>query len=392
MPRYVIFTESFFTERDWNRFGCSEFAVAGYEVVCVQLARAFKVEENLRSRGAFQAIRTAVTPEDSAALNNIVASLDRRDVVFMQVLLSERSREFFRMLRGAGIRYTVATVGELPIRRMKSRMSAVSWKEYFELRVEDLLGSASRLKRSLQQLFFLDWDGFQLQSPFLWLTAGSAPSPFVSRWPRPWAARRIPIAGNDYIITQRLGSRSAVKATTVVFLDEAYADHPDYEILGQRSPVTAARYWASLESFFKKLECETGFSVIIAPHPKSNGVAPEISTHRWQTGKTTPELVQESAIVLSHASTAISFAVIFRKPIIFLTTDEIEKSMYRRHIARMSSFFAWRRVNVDRLSTSDLQIPAVSESVYAGYEHAYLRAPEAVVGSPWEALRNEMEK
>lgn len=100
----------------------------------------------------------------------------------------------------------------------------------------------------------------------------------------------------------------------------------------------------------------------------------------------TMELVRDCALVLCHASTSVSYAVIFRKPLMFVTTDEIERSSYRKAIARMSSRFAARRVNADRFTPVEVVIPAVDEALYQAYEHAHLRAPDAVDASPWHML------
>jgi len=100
----------------------------------------------------------------------------------------------------------------------------------------------------------------------------------------------------------------------------------------------------------------------------------------------TMQLVRDCTLVLCHASTAVSFAVLFRKPLMFITTDEIERSPFRKVIARMSSRFAARRVNADRFAPAELVVPAVDESRYQAYEQAHLRAPDAVDGSPWHVL------
>jgi len=101
----------------------------------------------------------------------------------------------------------------------------------------------------------------------------------------------------------------------------------------------------------------------------------------------TAELVRRSSLVLCHASTAVSFPVLFRKPLLFITTDEIERSPYRGAIARMSSWFDLRRINADRFRPDELTIPPVDERLYRAYEHAFLRAPSAEDASPWEVLR-----
>ena len=74
--------------------------------------------------------------------------------------------------------------------------------------------------------------------------------------------------------------------------------------------------------------------IVVAAHPRAN-----ISDYnnffkgREIFNSKTIDLVKNCSCVLAHTSTAISYAVIFKKPIIFLTSNEIIKSYddYRVH-------------------------------------------------------------
>ena len=53
----------------------------------------------------------------------------------------------------------------------------------------------------------------------------------------------------------------------------------------------------------------------------------------------TARLVNDSSLVIAHYSYAVNFAVLYRKPLIFLTTDELKASFRRPAIEAISSHF-----------------------------------------------------
>ncbi|MBI1202272.1 MAG: hypothetical protein GC182_07155 [Rhodopseudomonas sp.] len=392
MARYVIFTESLFTKRDWDRFGCADFVAAGYDVVCIEIGHLFGSKSGTLGRGDFTSIPEAVVPADLAALDAFLRLIADADLVFMQVSLSQRTRGFFRMLKVRNVQYCVATMGPIPTSRMRSFKSALSLSNYLKLRTEDFRSIFYWLGKLGRQILSEGTDYFRLQPPKVWLTSGTRSLSHYLHWPQLWRARPVPVASYDYKIARSCQRQGSPAGRTAVFLDEAYADHPDYDILDQKSPVDGNRYWTSLEKLFQAVEKETGLTVIIAPHPKSSGVPAQIEPRRWIKDHSSAELVRDSELALCHSSTAVSFAVYFRKPVIFLTTDQIEGSIPGALVVRMSSYFGARRVNADRFVSSELRIPEVDEGVYARYQNSYLKPRDATDASPWEVMRKEMKK
>ncbi len=385
----MILSETLFTERDWQRFGCAEFAAAGYEIQPVQLGRLFGRVCTIEARDGFRPREGAVDIDDIDVLDRLLGKVTEKDVVLVETRLSPDTRPLFRLLRKHRIRYAAVDLGVLPLTGMRGFRAARSPGEYVALRLEDLGGLLHRSKRLLGQMISNRFEYLRLPPPSVWITAGNAASWFNANLPRAWKARRVSAPSFDSMTAAALASRSAAPRSVAVFLDEAFDDHPDYQILGKDVPVTAVRYWTALETFFRALESKTGLKVMIAPHPKTSGRVPDFIKMRMAEVGRTAELVRDSALVLCHASTAVSFAVLFRKPLMFLTTNEIERSGYRGAIARMSSWFGLRRVNADDFRPDDLSARSVDERRYRAYEHAFLRAPDSV-SSPWELLRAEV--
>ena len=75
-------------------------------------------------------------------------------------------------------------------------------------------------------------------------------------------------------------------------------------------------------------------NIKIASHPRSNYGAKQIKYKHPILENKTFELIRDSDVVVSHMSTALQWAVIMKKPIIFVTTDEIQNKFYARSYAK----------------------------------------------------------
>jgi hypothetical protein len=384
MARYVILSEVALVEAEWQRLGCSEFAAAGYTVLAADLRGALGLPGNAK------AASWALTVNSMEELETLLADVSPADTVFVFAELYDRTRPLFRLLGRYAIRYCSVELGTLPLNLLRSRKSALSIADYLALRTQDLISFLYRARVFFRQVGSpRDYAG--LGAPWLWLTAGTAVTPITSDLPSAWRAVRKPVASFDSLKAAAIDPSTSEDKPVAVFLDEAFCDHPDFEILDRSSPVTCERYWTALERMFRSIEIRLGLRVIVAPHPKARGVSSDAIRARMCAPGQTPQLVQESSFVLCHASTAVSFAVLFRKPLMFITTDELERSVYRYSIARMSSCFALKRVNAERFNAGDIVVPFVDERRYRAYERLFLRAPDASMRSPWTVMREEFE-
>lgn len=113
----------------------------------------------------------------------------------------------------------------------------------------------------------------------------------------------------------------------VVFLDQFVPYHSGAKFRGEKNKCTVENYYPAINSFFDNFEKKFRTQIIIAGHPRSNYI---LNKKIWNGRKCylnkTIELVKYSEMVMTHTSTAISYAVIFNKKIIFLTTNEYMKS------------------------------------------------------------------
>jgi hypothetical protein len=87
-------------------------------------------------------------------------------------------------------------------------------------------------------------------------------------------------------------------------------------------------YFRDLNAYFDYIEKSYDVKVVIAAHPKAYSYK-DINPFNGReiVFNKSCELIKDSQFVLTHHSTAISFAILFRKPIVFLNSFEIRLKM-----------------------------------------------------------------
>lgn len=111
------------------------------------------------------------------------------------------------------------------------------------------------------------------------------------------------------------------KKPIAVFLDEGVTGHPDYDYLNIKPYCNSKIYYQELLKFFDFFENKHQIEIVIAGHPKVNYIKNSNLFKRKIFLYKTLDLVKSSKIVFSHMSTSINYAVIKKKPIIFLNSD-----------------------------------------------------------------------
>ena len=144
--------------------------------------------------------------------------------------------------------------------------------------------------------------------------------------------------------------------------------------LGYTLPSTAAIWYPALAKFFDRLEAETGVSVEIAGHYKSTHppIAACFGNRAVHYGRTL-ELVRDCEFVITRESTAVSYSVIFRKPVIFIYSDEIiPDGLSIRNTFDLASSLGTIPVNIDTPPTNFASLLQINETKYKAYETACL--------------------
>lgn len=182
----------------------------------------------------------------------------------------------------------------------------------------------------------------------------------------------------DIYLRERNRDQQAIEPYAV-FLDEDMVHHTDYAHLRVKPPATEAAYYTAMNAFFQEFEQEIGLPIVIAAHPRARyDLRPQLWNGRKTIAGNTAALVRDASVVLCHQSTSVSFAVLWRKPLVFLTTNELMASFIGPRITLLSAILRAPLVNIDKKDHARNMPCKVDEEAYAKYVCEYIKKP----GSP----------
>jgi len=179
----------------------------------------------------------------------------------------------------------------------------------------------------------------------------------------------------------------------VVFCDEYLPLHPEYIRDNINPPITPEVYYPIMNKLFYKIEKETGLEVIIAAHPRSKYEEhPDYFNGRKVIRGKTMELIRDSEYVLMHGSTAVNFAVLYHKPLLFLNMVNIQQSDWYRTCTVFSSELNKRFINID----SDYEIDwdkelQIDEEAYENYKEKYIKRKNSKNEYFWQIVADEIK-
>jgi len=228
-------------------------------------------------------------------------------------------------------------------------------------------------------------DNFQ---PFIGLLAGNKSMNFYSKRSSPI----IWVGSIDYHNFKKVESELLAGVgfrkdnPYILFIADALANANDWILLGMPPPVTEEPYYRSLRLFFKKMELIYSMPVVIAAHPNSATDESYYSKigHREVIFGSTAALAIQSSLVLVHASTATSFAVMASKPILVITTEELNKAPFGQEVKAMSREIGSHLIFIDReIKSKRIEKVSVNKKKYKEYELNYLCSSQSKEIAPW---------
>lgn len=182
---------------------------------------------------------------------------------------------------------------------------------------------------------------------------------------------------DDYLIVRKINKR-LVKKRYAVFLDGYLPYHPDFIIVKLRT-IDPVRYYELINNFFKIVEHKYNIDVVVAAHPKAKYKINMFDGRNIFYYKTN-ELVKDCEFVIAHMSTSISYAILYKKPILFTYTDEMEKLYHNTLIKFINSYVnatGGNIYNLDKIRHNDhITLNKIDLNKYNEYKYNYLTSKE----------------
>tara|TARA_X000000950_G_scaffold289037_1_gene409256 strand:+ start:7924 stop:9084 length:1161 start_codon:yes stop_codon:yes gene_type:complete len=166
----------------------------------------------------------------------------------------------------------------------------------------------------------------------------------------------------------------ALDNNILVFIDEYMPFHPDFKLLNIDT-VPESEYYNELNLFFSRIEKKLKMQVVICAHPKAeNYKTKNYFENRKIYFNKTCEIIKLSRGVISHNSTAINFAVLSKKPIIFITSNLIKRfnPILDKQILLHSKILNSNFIDIDNYQQKNLFFWEINEVVYKSWKRKYL--------------------
>lgn len=166
-----------------------------------------------------------------------------------------------------------------------------------------------------------------------------------------------------------------MKEPYCVFLDQFIPYHPDN--ISRGFNIDGERYYSEITSFFYMIQEYYHVKVVIAAHPRSEygiktGLFDKFQIMKFKTA----ELVRDAEFVIAHFSTSISFAVAFKKPIILITNNDINKiELFYKIMMKYSVELSAKIFNIStEINPLEMDIYSIKADKYFDFSNKYLKA------------------
>jgi hypothetical protein len=196
--------------------------------------------------------------------------------------------------------------------------------------------------------------------------------------------------GYDFLEYSKTQGQKNHEAEFAILIEDNMFDDPDFILTGSDNCADAKTYFSSLSEYLKKFQEVTGVEIKVLPHPKSDrerlrGYLPEFG----QIGEKSATAIIKARYVLMHASTAISFALLAGKPIIFIECNGLRQSI-REGMEEMATFLGLRSYRIEelnKLTALGLEHLVPHDDRKTAFIDNFVRHPQATLFSFLEIVR-----
>jgi hypothetical protein len=172
----------------------------------------------------------------------------------------------------------------------------------------------------------------------------------------------------------------------VVFLHQA----PEYSSEGTHRDMSAV-YCVKMVDMLTKLSTATGLPIIIALHPRARTHHISPFSNFTIVDSDTAKLVKNAKLVVNHCSTAVSYPVLWRKPILHVT--EYSFKILAGDISILARKLNTTYIDLDLdnvLLPSIDQLFTVDMNAYSEYERQYIKPDRTCSGLFWPELLQKL--
>jgi hypothetical protein len=367
------------SKRDYDRFGIQRWLDRGWEAKVFDYTKFIKPKlwDYVDGTGLsidFEGLN--IFEDEKSALSSIRQL--KTGVVFIDLISSSRAEQKTRRVAHKKGVMLKLKLGSLPVAQFDSSI----FSNMAQKALNNPFGFFPNVSNKIRQ--------FREDAPDYFVVGGNASILNTSKGnPSIIKAHNFDY---DYFINQDT-PEIYLKDGGIVFLDGDEAYHSDYVHLGIKPYVTAVNYYPAMSAGLSQIAEALSCDVKIAAHPRSDYQSKPYKYSLPILKNQTFELIKKASVVVSHGSTALQWAVSLRKPIILVTTDEMNKSIFRHTTEAFAFAFGKEVINLNRIPKKyDWKSQLfVDETKYQNYIETYVKQPGTPERSLWDIVIDRME-
>lgn len=179
---------------------------------------------------------------------------------------------------------------------------------------------------------------------------------------------------NNYLINSSYNNNINLDKKYIVLLDGAGPLFASDSILTNNQNIfTIEKWYPQLSNFLSKIEKHFSAEVVIAGHYKTNFVSPSpYFGNRRVIYNDTLNLVKNSILVITRQSTAISYALIYNKPIYLIYSNELYLDKeFMNYNNYLSNLLDLKSFNIDNFDENQFELKS-NINLYNNYIKQYL--------------------
>lgn len=394
IQKIVFFLAWPFMLRDWERFGIEILKGNGFQL-------------------AFFDFSPFIYPAASRSFNNYmpetdyyyrfntlkdarkkISELDKESFVILLEKYQRNTYEIYKAISEKGIPYAIFVANAVPETPVNIR-----GPENFLRKIAMLVKSKRLLSFVYNLPFRVGFSSYLgVKEPRLWLAGGEkSVENYLNRYPFGNESEILWSHSLDYnIYLENVSESAGGDGSNALYLDVGVPQFPGDDTTGRRKEaLSKEKYYPSICRFFDRVEQEQNIKIKIAAHPRApHQDYPEYFCRRHTVRNNTCQEVSRAKFIITHNSTAVGFAVLYNKPVIFITTNELEQNINDEgnSIKTISGWLNKTPINIDKQFTIDWHKElSVNKDVYANFKHCFIKKNGTPEINSWQILSNRLK-
>lgn len=376
-----LFVKNPFTSRDYERMGVAELE-RNFEVrildcspwlmpTTAKTRGGYAMQlPNLRTLASYRELKSALKDSSGGVAIDYVGQFSLRAILLLHYLKQKR---FKLVVMDSGAH-------AFPVERNLTGFSIRNW--VYAIKNRYLQRGMNAVTRKIFLSILPD------QSPDFAFVSGTA---WMSDTRFTRAKHKVAAHSFDYEKYLHIRGLPPFRAGEyAVYLDENIAGHEDNAELGYPRPVSEGRFFSSLTAFFSGFEAASGLPVVIAGYPSDQSDQDfSVFGKREVIFGETANLIRGAKLVFAHASTAISFAVLWRRPLVFLTSGELTSSWYYPWITAPRNILNAPITDIDSFDPGLgdwAEWLSIDDGAYKTYQDTFIKSRGSPESSLWDIL------